>query len=400
MNPEPNPAPDPAAPPPHAAGDDRSHFLAHMGHDLRAPLTNILALAEALRDGVYGGLNHQQAESLNHIRDNGHRMLTLITDLVDLARFETGGLVLECAPCGIMEACRQGLDLVRGHAKSKKVTLECRCRPESVTATADARRLRQMMAGIAGGAVACAPAEGCVVLRVEADAAGGKLWLQALTSMGADGTNPSEKSIRDAASSTAALGRLRRMSRVSVSLVEKLVHLHGGTFSVVDGPEGSITITAGIPMNFPDDCMEEAAVEQPAAAGGGHEAAFILLADDEEIIRTITKDYLESIGYRVACATNGREALDLIQAEPPDLVIMDMQMPVLDGLEAMQEVRRSADPRIARMPLISLSGLATPGHRERSIAAGANRCLAKPFGIKDLEHAITETLAQSRRRQG
>lgn len=371
-----------------------------MGHDLRAPLTNILALAEAVRDGVYGPLNPQQSDTLGHIRDNGHRMLNMITDLVDLARLETGRLSLERSQCGITEACSEGMQLVRGLAKSKKIVLALHSAPDTIIAEADVRRIRQLTAALVGAAVASSPAEGHVQLRVQASGPETRLWLQATASRAPLESSPSDFSAETAGACAEALQRIRKMSSVSVAMVERLVDLHQGFLGVTTAPGGTTTITVCLPMNFPAGLAQHT----PVGAGGSTaqdsgEAAgrppFILLADDEEIIRTITKDYLESVGYRVVCATNGREALDLIHAEVPDLVIMDMQMPVLDGLEAMQQVRSSADPRVARVPLISLSGLATPGHRERCLAAGANRCLAKPFGIKELEQAITQTLETS-----
>lgn len=394
----PNPVPDHESTDAPALGDERSHFLAHMGHDLRTPLTNILALSDALGDGVYGPLNVQQSEALRHIRDNGQRMINMVSDLVDLARFETGKLQLERTACEIMAPCREALDLVRGLARSKQVTLSCEIPPGDVAAVADARRIRQVAAGLVVGAVASAPSEGVVVLRVESRAADGRLWMQAIASKRADGTNPSENSTRDAAASDAALHRLRKMSTVTVALVEQIVRLHDGTFAVSERPGGGVAITASLPLEFAGD----AAAGTPGSAPDGQaplpSAAatmpLILLADDEEIIRSITQDYLESVGYRVVCATNGQEALDLIETETPDLVIMDVHMPVLDGMDAMQRMRGSSNLRIAKLPVISLSGLATPGHRERCLAAGASFCLAKPFGIKDLERAITQTLGQ------
>src|SRR3954449_10872001 len=117
MSTESSPTPQPST------NDERSHFLAHMGHDLRSPMTNILALTEALEDGVYGQVAPAQSEPLKHIRENGHRMINMVTDLVDLARFETGQLQLNPAPGEIMDACRQGLEMARGLASSKNVTV-------------------------------------------------------------------------------------------------------------------------------------------------------------------------------------------------------------------------------------------------------------------------------------
>jgi CheY-like chemotaxis protein len=377
--------------PPTPARDERSHFLAHMGHDLRSPMTNILALTEALVDGVYGPLAPAQSETLKHIRDNGHRMINMVTDLVDLARFETGQINLEPAPCDVMEPCRSGVAPARGIAKSKNVTIESELNPPSVQAVADARRLRQLMAGLASAAVVSAPAEGRVFLRVQADTAQGALRLEAHTEKKGYQTSPSEKSASASPPSAAALQKLRKMSAVAVAMLEKIVGLHQGTVGVSEREAGSISIYVELPLAFPDFAKGGtlSTDDNPSVSTS---LPFILLADDEEIIRTITKDYLESTGYRVACVTNGREALDFIQKETPDLVIMDMQMPVLDGMEALVQLRRLPDARVARTPVISLSGLATPGHRERSLAAGANACLAKPFGIKDLEKVIKDTL--------
>jgi CheY-like chemotaxis protein len=157
---------------------------------------------------------------------------------------------------------------------------------------------------------------------------------------------------------------------------------------------------AELPIVFPEAAAAAADTNSSGvdASQKNRTVPFILLADDEEIIRTITKDYLESIGYRVACVANGKEALDFVEAEAPDLVILDMQMPLLDGMEALAQLRRSPNPRIANTPVISLSGLVAPGHRERCLAAGANGCLAKPFGIKDLERVIKEFLVGAKER--
>jgi CheY-like chemotaxis protein len=386
------PAPQPAI------NDERSHFLAHMGHDLRAPMTNILALTEALLDGVYGPVAPAQSETLKHIRDNGHRMINMVTDLVDLARIETAQLKLEPASTDIMEAFRQGLEMLHGQAKSKQVTIEPAFVPRQARAHADARRLRQLASALASAAVVSAPAAGRVMFRVEALPSEGRVHLEIRTCKRSDQSFPTDNSHPDAAASAAALLRLRKLSSVAVTMMEKLVELHQGSMAVTDFGSSGYSVRVALPLVFQEATAKPVAATNSTAAdaASNHRAApFILLADDEEIIRRITKDYLESVGYRVACVTNGREALDFLEVEVPDLLIMDMQMPLLDGMEALAELRRSPNPRIAKTPVVSLSGLVAPGHRERCLAAGANGCLAKPFGIKDLERVIHEFLGDS-----
>jgi CheY-like chemotaxis protein len=379
--------------PPPAVKDEGRHFLAHMGHDLRSPMTNIIALSEALLDGVYGPAPEAHTETLRHIRENGQRMIAMITDLVDLARFDSGQSMLEPAVCEVMEPCRESVETARSMATGKRITLKSEWLPEAVTAMADARRLRQIASNLATAAVVASPATGQVHVRGEARKAEGRLCLIAMASRHpVPGPYPEPAAI-EAFATAEALQRLRKLSAVAVSVLEKLAAQHGGTFNVAER-EGVIAIVVSLPLAFSEATLPRGSVESvstpPAPA-----TPLILLADDEEIIRTITKDYLESTGYRVSCATNGAEALEILQKETPDLVILDMQMPVLDGLDALKRMRTSGDPRVANIPVISLSGMVTPGHRDLCMAAGANGCLAKPFGIKDLERAITEYLGKT-----
>jgi CheY-like chemotaxis protein len=384
--------PDVSAPPPQpAVKDERSHFLAHMGHDLRAPMTNILALTEALVDGVYGPMPETQVDTLKHIRENGHRMINMITDLVDLARIDTGQTKLEPTSGEIMEPCRAGIEMANGIAKSKRITVTTECVPPLATAMADVRRLRQLASSLATAAVVSSPASGQVVLRMEARAEQGRFCLTALITRHPVQFALPDETVVAANATPEALVRLRKMSAVAVSVVDKLAALHGGTFHVAER-DGAIAMAVGLPMTFAQAAAVPPATTDGAAAPSAAAPMHILLADDEDIIRTITRDYLESTGYRVSCATNGAEALDILQKDKPDLVILDMQMPVLDGMDALKRMRSSADPQIARIPVISLSGLVTPGHRDLCVAAGANGCLAKPFGIKELERAIKELI--------
>jgi CheY-like chemotaxis protein len=118
----------------------------------------------------------------------------------------------------------------------------------------------------------------------------------------------------------------------------------------------------------------------------------ILLADDQPALSAITRDYLESVGMRVEVAFDGQEALQKATALLPDLIMMDVQMPVMDGLEAIRQIRQSAEPRLREVPIICLSGLAVAGDMEKCIAAGATAYLAKPFGVQQLQRAIRSFL--------
>jgi hypothetical protein len=124
----------------------------------------------------------------------------------------------------------------------------------------------------------------------------------------------------------------------------------------------------------------------------------ILLAEDEEVVSILLADYLRGIGYRTVIARNGVEALERAREERPALTLMDVQMPEMDGLEAIRRFR--AEANLATIPIIALTALAMPGDRERCLKAGANEYLSKPVHLKDLAQMIEKQLQQHQPEEG
>jgi len=127
-------------------------------------------------------------------------------------------------------------------------------------------------------------------------------------------------------------------------------------------------------------------------AAAPHHPKTILLADDQPTLIAVTRNYLESLGFQVITACDGQEAIHQAFTHRPDLIIMDVRMPVLDGLSAIRQIRESPDPQIRAVPIISLSGLSGIADKEKCLAAGATFYLNKPFGVREIDRIIADYL--------
>jgi CheY-like chemotaxis protein len=203
-----------------------------------------------------------------------------------------------------------------------------------------------------------------------------------------------------------ALSRKVQGTGLGLNLVREIVELHGGRVSVSSeinvGSRFVVDLPCGdLPFIFPlptDRAADDTATIPPQPGFAGGEATpmrppLILIADDNKANVETLSDYLEAKGYNIIFAENGREAIEMTKLHRPDSILMDVQMPVLDGLVAIEQLR--SDPQFAKLPIIALTALAMKGDRERCLAAGANEYLTKPVTLQLLAATIQELVAHT-----
>ncbi|QIF01570.1 hybrid sensor histidine kinase/response regulator [Roseimicrobium sp. ORNL1] len=395
-----------ASPAPQVANNgERGMFLSRAGHEMRNPLSNILALVEGIQDGIYGDIGLRQSEALGTIADNAQRLLTLINGFLDVEKIHAGTLALQNASFELDEISAQAARQLRGPAEARSLALRHSTSPQNITGEGDGKRILQIMTEALGCVVATVPAKGKVNLDVSTDLPGQVLLIRAWG-------GPSElqsTTVEKAVSSPPVMERLRKLKGIGISLINSLLALHdGGELDACELPGGGLLVKVRLPLKCSPSTTSShepavlesviADTEETSSPAGGEidthhsESPLILLVDDEDVLRNITHDYLESVGFRVMAATNGKEALELASQETPDLVIMDMLMPIMDGMEALQKIRTHSNPALSQVPIIAMSGLAVPAERDKCMIAGADACLVKPFGIKQLEMAMNQFL--------
>jgi PAS domain S-box-containing protein len=367
----------------------KDEFLATMSHELRTPLNAILGISEALIDQIRGPLNERQTASLTTIQASGKHLLALITEILDYSKAEAGQLTLNVTSVDPGRICRNAIELVAPLAAKKRQTIELADVPPG-TIRADATRIEQMLANLLSNAVKFTPEEGSIRVDVVRDAAAGEVRISVKdTGIGISDADQA-RIFRPFVQLDAGLTRRYEGTGLGLTLVSRLAQLHGGSISVESSPGEGSRFTIVLPWAPASDAPDEAQAHASCAAPGDARTLRILLADDGEFNIAAIGEYLEDLGYEVVVARNGIQAIELAQRTRPDLILMDVQMPEMDGLEAMHRLRQ--EPAFTSTPIVAITGLAMSGDRERCLAAGANEYLAKPVSPKVLMETITSLL--------
>jgi len=379
----------------------KDEFLANMSHELRTPLNAILGMAEVLQSGVYGELNAEQKNAAHHIEESGTHLLALITDILDLSKIGAEKLELDITPVYIDYVCEASLRMIQQVAKKKQIKVTSRFDERVKTIRADQRRLKQILVNLLSNAVKFTPEGGQVGLYVQGDTEHEVVrFIVWDTGIGIAEEDFSQL-FKPFVQLDSKLSRQHEGSGLGLSLVARLAEMHGGGISVESEPgEGSrFTVSlpwqeepdaedGAAPANYPP--LSEISAENSAAGIAAANPQTVLLAEDNEANVITLTEFLKGLDYRVLVARNGNEAVLRAIEERPDIILMDIQMPGIDGLEATRQIR--AADGAADLPIIALTALAMPGDRERCLAAGANDYLSKPVSLRKLVAAISAQL--------
>jgi signal transduction histidine kinase/DNA-binding NarL/FixJ family response regulator len=368
----------------------KSEFLARMSHELRTPLNGILGYAQLLRRD--DSLGHQQLTSVEAIDRCGHHLLTLISEVLDLSKIEAGREELDLAAFALSDTLREVADLARIRATQSGLDFVYETRgalPETVRG--DERKLRQVLLNLLGNAVKFTPM-GAVRFRVAVrETAVGRIGLEfVIEDTGSGMAEADLASIFEPFHQVKHHGAAVEGTGLGLAICRKLVNLMGGTLSVASDVTRGSTFSVEIEFELADTPAPVARSVARRVVGYRGPRRRILLADDKPDNRTILGTFLRSIGFEVFEAANGQQAIERARLHRPDLVLMDLVMPVLDGLEAVRRIR--AAPDLKPTSIIALSASAFDTTRARSIAAGCDDFLAKPVDLDELVERIAACL--------
>jgi len=366
---------------------EKNEFLGYMGHELRNPLSNIIAQVETLLEGIYGPLESRQKSAVSAIQDSTRQLLQLVEDVVDLGRIEAGAAALTQTSCLVSEKCASSVAMVAGLAKARSIQIVTEVQPPDLEVLADSHRLQQIITELLSAAVLSMHTGGHLRLRITHDQSG----LQLLTRCGASLTSAEPAQL---------LSRLGKIKPIGLALLQQLVQLHGGSFEVhaAAGQEAGMTLRLPLSRSTMAASMQEPCLPVPPVSdeappqAASTDQPTILIADDQPALLTVTRNYFESLGFQVITARDGCEAVQQACTLQPDLILMDVRMPVVDGLTAIRQIRAATDPKTRAIAIVSLSGNTGAADKEKCLAAGATAYLNKPFGIRELDGLIADYL--------
>lgn len=381
----------------------KDEFLANMSHELRTPLNAILGKTETMAEGLYGPLTERQMKGLQVIEDSGRHLLALINDILDVAKIEAGKIELEMSLMSIDSLCQASLHLITEMAHKRHLRIATTIDPQAVAIYADGRRLKQILVNLLSNAVKFTPEGGNIGLEVQAFPNRSLITF----SVWDTGIGISDEGLRRLFNNSrgptpfeqldSSLSRLYEGTGLGLSLVYRLTELHGGSVSLETAEGIGTRFTISLPWQIPRRDAISANLPtpippEPPTQPVAQQRFTLLLAEDNEHNIMAMVDYLSFHGYQMVIARNGHEAIEQAKATQPDLILMDIQMPKMDGLEAIRSIRQL--PGLETVPIFALTALAMPGDRVRCLEAGANEYFSKPINFKFLIEKIQTSISK------
>jgi signal transduction histidine kinase len=382
------------------ANQFKSDFLARMSHEIRTPMNAILGMAELLSETP---LTDEQRDYLQTLQNSGELLLTLINDILDLSKIEAGQLILEKAPLNLRELIQNLLGMLSHRASEKGLDLVSRIAPEvPPLLTGDATRIQQVLMNLVGNAIKFT-ASGSVRISVFPVSDGNSSEIYQFEVQDTGIGIPQEKHqlvFERFVQGDASITRQYGGTGLGLAICKRLVELMGGTISLESAPgKGSRFIfSLRLPASIETPKTPLAPETGQTETGLILQAIRLLLTEDVAVNRKLIQAYLKDAPVQIEVAENGAIAVEKFKQGGFDIILMDMEMPVMDGFEATRQIRLiEQQSGLNPIPIVAVTAHAFTEERQRCMAAGCSHFFTKPIYKSDLNQLLVGIFGVSKR---
>lgn len=369
----------------------KDEFLASMSHELRTPLSAILTISESIDEEVYGPMTDRQRQAVRNITESGQHLLSLINDILDLSKIEAGKITLDPVPVAVEELCQASIRLTRGQAQKKRLSMTLTIDSHLNSLIADERYLKQILVNLLGNAVKFTPDGGRMGLEVQADS---ERQVVQFTVWDTGIGIPKDKQsllFKPFTQLDSSLSRQYGGTGLGLALVARLTELHGGSVSV-DSDEGKGSrFTVSLPWDTDSD-VKPSKVSMPDVEISGKTDVIrnALVVEDSLGDAQRLERYLVELGISSTTLGKGEMAVEKAVEEKPDVIILDILLPGIDGWEVLSMLK--ADDRTKNIPIIMVSVL---DERLEALRRGASDYLMKPVSRDSLKRVLSSSLKRA-----
>ena len=379
-----------------AANRAKSEFLANMSHELHTPLNVIIGFSDILLQKQFARLDKNQEEFIRDIRSSGDHLLSLINGILNIAKIESGRMELTPSPVEILPLLHNSLTMIKEKSSRQRVTTSIQIPVEldDLVVMVDEMKLKQVLYNLLSNAVKFTSEGGTIIVEVAiilSDAGAEELRLTVADS--GVGIPPEyHERLFDEFFQIPGTDQAKVGTGLGLALVKRLVEMQGGRVWVEsrgkdDGARFSFTLPVVRADRKESLPIEEKSSEKVyAAAPPDTTRKVILVVEDELLNMKFIRHLLKTNDFDVVEAPDGKRAVEIARQILPDLILMDVQMPVMDGLEATGILK--SDPATMHIPIIALTAFAMQGDRERILNAGCDDYLTKPIDVEQLKVCI------------